>query len=68
MDRTIAYELYLLFAAAGADRYRPGGAPSIDITREVVDTAYGLKNLRDASGIALDDMMFIGGRPLSGWQ
>ena len=60
MDRAIAYELDLLFAAAGADRYRPGGATSIDITREGVDKAYGLKKLRDASRIALDDMMLIG--------
>lgn len=37
-----------------------GGATSIDITREGVDKAYGLKKLRDASGIALDDMMFVG--------
>lgn len=37
-----------------------GGATSIDITREGVDKAYGLKKLRDASGIPLDDMMFIG--------
>jgi phosphomannomutase len=37
-----------------------GGATSIDITREGVDKAYGLKKLRDASGIALDAMIFIG--------
>ncbi len=37
-----------------------GGATSIDITREGVDKAYGLKKLRDASGIALDAMMFVG--------
>ena len=37
-----------------------GGSTSIDITREGVDKAYGLKKLRDASGIALDSMMFIG--------
>lgn len=37
-----------------------GGATSIDITREGVDKAYGLKKLRDESGIALDSMMFIG--------
>ncbi|WCP14249.1 hypothetical protein sphantq_02693 [Sphingobium sp. AntQ-1] len=37
-----------------------GGATSIDITREGVDKAYGLKKLRDASSIALDAMMFIG--------
>ena len=37
-----------------------GGATSIDITREGVDKAYGLKKLRDASGIPLDAIMFIG--------
>jgi phosphomannomutase len=37
-----------------------GGATSIDITREGVDKAYALKKLRDASGILLDKMMFIG--------
>jgi phosphomannomutase len=37
-----------------------GGATSIDITREGVDKAYGLKKLRDESGIALEAMMFVG--------
>jgi phosphomannomutase len=37
-----------------------GGATSIDITRAGVDKAYGLKKLRDESGIALDAMMFMG--------
>jgi HAD superfamily hydrolase (TIGR01484 family) len=37
-----------------------GGATSIDITREGVDKAYGLKKLRDASAIPLEAMMFIG--------
>jgi len=37
-----------------------GGATSIDITRAGVDKAYGLKKLRDESGIALDRMIFIG--------
>ncbi|KAI5209045.1 hypothetical protein E4T39_01042 [Aureobasidium subglaciale] len=37
-----------------------GGATSIDITREGVDKGYGLKKLRDVSGISLDEMMFIG--------
>lgn len=37
-----------------------GGATSIDITREGVDKAYGLRKLRDASGIPLEAMMFIG--------
>ena len=37
-----------------------GGATSIDITQKGVDKAYGLRRLRDESGIALDKMMFIG--------
>ena len=37
-----------------------GGATSIDITQKGVDKAYGLKRLRDASGIPLEQMMFIG--------
>lgn len=37
-----------------------GGATSIDVTREGVDKAYGLTKLRDASGIALDAMLFVG--------
>lgn len=37
-----------------------GGATSIDITQKGVDKAYGLKKLRDASGIPLKQMIFIG--------
>ena len=37
-----------------------GGATSIDITREGVDKAYGLKKLADHSGVPLGDMIFIG--------
>jgi phosphomannomutase len=37
-----------------------GGATSIDITREGVDKGYGLKKLHEASGIALEAMLFIG--------
>ena len=37
-----------------------GGATSIDITRKGVDKAYGLEKLRDVSGIALEEMLFIG--------
>ncbi|KAF2496604.1 hypothetical protein BU16DRAFT_525760 [Lophium mytilinum] len=37
-----------------------GGATSIDITQKGVDKGYGLKKLRDASGIPLEHMMFIG--------
>jgi HAD superfamily hydrolase (TIGR01484 family) len=37
-----------------------GGATSIDITREGVDKGYGLRKLAEASGLALDDMLFLG--------
>ncbi|RDE07495.1 HAD-IIB family hydrolase [Sphingomonas aracearum] len=37
-----------------------GGATSIDITREGVDKAYGLRKLHDASGIPLETFLFIG--------
>ncbi|KAF2757745.1 HAD-like protein [Pseudovirgaria hyperparasitica] len=37
-----------------------GGSTSIDITQKGVDKAYGLKRLRDQSGIPLEEMMFIG--------
>lgn len=37
-----------------------GGATSIDITQKGVDKAYGLKRLRDESGVALERMLFIG--------
>lgn len=37
-----------------------GGATSIDITQKGVDKGYGLKKLRDASGIPLEQMVFIG--------
>lgn len=37
-----------------------GGATSIDVTREGVDKAYGLRKLSEASGVPLDAMLFIG--------
>ena len=37
-----------------------GGATSIDITREGVDKAYGLRKLSEKSGIALDAFLFMG--------
>jgi hypothetical protein len=37
-----------------------GGATSIDITREGVDKAYGLKKLAGHSGVDLAEMIFIG--------
>ncbi|GAW17581.1 hypothetical protein ANO14919_070400 [Xylariales sp. No.14919] len=37
-----------------------GGATSIDVTREGVDKGYGLTRLRDACGVPLERMMFVG--------
>ena len=37
-----------------------GGATSIDITREGVDKAYGLRKLSETSGIPLDAFLFMG--------
>ncbi|RJE18843.1 HAD-superfamily hydrolase subfamily IIB [Aspergillus sclerotialis] len=37
-----------------------GGATSIDITKAGVDKGYGLQRLRDASGIPLERILFIG--------
>jgi len=39
-----------------------GGSTSIDITRLGVDKAFGMKSLADATGIPLDDMVFVGDR------
>jgi hydroxymethylpyrimidine pyrophosphatase-like HAD family hydrolase len=37
-----------------------GGSTSIDITREGVDKAYGLKRLSEQTGVKLDEMLFLG--------
>lgn len=41
---------------------RSGGSTSVDITRKGIDKAYGMKKLAALTGIALDDMLFIGDR------
>jgi phosphomannomutase len=41
---------------------RSGGSTSVDITRKGIDKAYGMRKLADASGIPLDDMLFVGDR------
>lgn len=53
--------------AAVADRLphlevRSGGSTSVDITRKGIDKAYGMRKLETHTGIALDDMLFIGDR------
>jgi HAD superfamily hydrolase (TIGR01484 family) len=41
---------------------RSGGSTSVDITHRGIDKAYGMKQLRDQTGIPLDDMLFVGDR------
>lgn len=41
---------------------RSGGSTSIDITKRGVDKAYGMRKLVEATGIALDEMVFVGDR------
>ena len=39
---------------------RLGGATSIDITKQGIDKAYGVRKLRDVLGIAIEEMIFVG--------
>ena len=39
---------------------RLGGETSIDVTKPGIDKAYGIRKLRDALGIAIQEMIFIG--------
>jgi HAD superfamily hydrolase (TIGR01484 family) len=41
---------------------RSGGSTSVDITRKGIDKAYGMQRLAEITGIALDDMLFVGDR------
>ena len=41
---------------------RSGGSTSVDITRKGIDKAYGMRKLSELTGIALDDMLFVGDR------
>jgi hypothetical protein len=41
---------------------RSGGSTSVDITRQGIDKAYGMKRLATLSGVDLDDMLFVGDR------
>ena len=41
---------------------RSGGSTSVDITRKGIDKAYGMRKLEAHTGIALDDMLFVGDR------
>lgn len=39
-----------------------GGTTSIDITRQGIDKAYGMRKLASVTGIATEDMLFVGDR------
>lgn len=41
---------------------RSGGSTSVDITERGIDKAYGMRQLAEQTGIALDDMLFVGDR------
>lgn len=41
---------------------RSGGSTSVDITHRGIDKAYGMKQLAEATGIDLADMLFVGDR------
>jgi HAD superfamily hydrolase (TIGR01484 family) len=41
---------------------RSGGSTSVDITRQGIDKAYGMKRLAELTGVPLDDMLFVGDR------
>lgn len=41
---------------------RSGGSTSVDITARGIDKAYGMRQLSEQTGIALDDMLFVGDR------
>jgi len=41
---------------------RSGGSTSIDITRRGIDKAFGMRRLAEHTGIALEDMVFVGDR------
>ncbi|MDF2555434.1 MAG: putative hydrolase of the superfamily [Microbacterium sp.] len=41
---------------------RSGGSTSVDITHRGIDKAYGMTRLSEQTGIALDDMLFLGDR------
>lgn len=41
---------------------RSGGSTSVDITHRGIDKSYGMRKLAEETGIALDDMLFVGDR------
>jgi HAD superfamily hydrolase (TIGR01484 family) len=41
---------------------RSGGSTSVDITHRGIDKAYGMRQLAEQTGVALEDMLFVGDR------
>jgi phosphomannomutase len=41
---------------------RSGGSTSVDITRQGIDKAYGMRRLAELTSIGLDEMLFVGDR------
>ena len=39
---------------------RLGGTTSVDVTKQGIDKAYGIRKLRDILGVAISEMIFIG--------
>ena len=39
---------------------RLGGTTSVDVTKQGIDKAYGIRKLRDILGVAINEMIFIG--------
>ncbi len=41
---------------------RSGGSTSVDVTREGIDKAYGVRKLMEQLGLGVDDLLFVGDR------
>ena len=41
---------------------RSGGSTSVDVTRQGIDKAYGMRKLAEHTGVTLTDMLFVGDR------
>lgn len=41
---------------------RAGGSTSIDVTRRGIDKAYGVRRLAERTGVAIEEMVFVGDR------
>jgi phosphomannomutase len=39
---------------------RLGGTTSVDVTKQGIDKAYGIRKLRDILGVAIQEMIFVG--------